>query len=199
MGLLSGLLDRRLRVGDGSMAADARARKLDVVDIYQAHAGFVWTSLQRFGVRLSDLEDVMQEVFVVVHQRLHTFDGSSKMTTWLFGIAMRVASAYRRRGFRRRETCVAELPEPTGEGSSSPEHELACAESQKRLEALLDELDVEKRAIFVMFEIDEMACDEIAELLGVPVGTVYSRLHAARKAFQKAFSRMQAREARSFR
>ena len=74
-----------------------------VTRIYQANADFVWRSLQRLGVRGPDLDDVLQEVFVVVHQRLGTFDGTAKMTTWLFGIAMRIASDYRRSARVRRE------------------------------------------------------------------------------------------------
>jgi RNA polymerase sigma-70 factor (ECF subfamily) len=175
--------------------AEASSERTAVTRIYQANADFVWRSLQRLGIRDPDLDDVLQEVFVVVHQRLHTFDGSAKMTTWLFGICLRVASAYRRRGFRRNETCVADPPEPTDRVSVSPEHDLAAAESRRRLDLLLDELELEKRAVFVMFEVDEMPCEEIAQILGVPVGTVYSRLHAARKSFQKALARMQARDA----
>jgi RNA polymerase sigma-70 factor (ECF subfamily) len=85
-------------------------------------------------------------------------------------------------------------PEPEGP-SATPEQELADNQSRQRLEALLDELDLDRRAVFVMFEIDGMPCEEIAQLLGVPVGTVYSRLHAARKEFQRALVRMQARDA----
>lgn len=180
----------------GALPDDARTARVsaDAAAFYEAHADFVWSSLQRLGVRTPDLEDVLQEVFVVVHQRMHTFDGSSKATTWLFGIALRVASAYRRRGFRRRETSVAAPPEPDV-ASVSPEDDLAAAESRRRLEVLLDEMELEKRAVFVMFEIDELSCEEIGHLLGIPVGTVYSRLSAARKSFQKALVRMQAREA----
>jgi RNA polymerase sigma-70 factor, ECF subfamily len=169
---------------------------VEVSRVYEAHAGFVWKSLQRLGVRDPDLDDVLQEVFVVVHQRLSTFDGTSKVTTWLFGICLRVASAYRRRGFRRKETCVAEPPEDTQRDSTSPEDEMAAAQTRRRLADLLDELDLDKRAVFVMFEIDELPCEEIAQIVGVPVGTIYSRLHSARKDFQKALSRMHARDAR---
>jgi RNA polymerase sigma-70 factor (ECF subfamily) len=194
--VMEGLVDPAL-----APAAEGTGARIscDAAGLYAAHADFVWASLQRLGVRDADLEDVLQEVFVVVHQRLHTFDGSSKATTWIFGICMRVASAYRRRGFRRRETCVADPPEPAPEvdanAGASPEEDLAKAQSRRRLEELLDELDLDKRAVFVMFEIDELSCEEIAHLLGVPVGTVYSRLHAARKAFQRALVRMQARDA----
>ena len=188
-------LARTVGAGDAAKAVDAAASAA-VTRIYLANADFVWRSLQRLGIHDADLDDVLQEVFVVVHQRLHTFDGSAKMTTWLFGICLRVASAYRRRGFRRNETSVADPPEPTDRESASPEQDLAAAESRRRLELLLGELDLEKRAVFVMFEVDEMPCEEIAQILGMPVGTVYSRLHSARSAFQKALARMQARDTR---
>jgi RNA polymerase sigma-70 factor (ECF subfamily) len=168
---------------------------LDVSLVHRDHADFVWASLQRLGVRDADLEDMLQEVFVVVHRRLHTFDTTTRLTTWLFGIAMRVAAGYRRRAHIRRERSVPEIEE-TVEPGDGPVELAERRQAQERLHALLDSLDLEKRAVFVMFEIDELSCDTIAEILGTPVGTVYSRLHAARKAFQKALARMQAREAR---
>jgi RNA polymerase sigma-70 factor, ECF subfamily len=179
---------------DGSEAALA-VRELDVARVYRENADFVWASLQRLGIREDDLEDTLQEVFVVVHKRTASFDGSSKLTTWLFGICLRVASAYHRRGFRRNETCVAEPPENQIDSSDTPEADLAARESRRRLDALLDGLALEKRAIFVMFELDEMPCDAIAQVFDVPIGTVYSRLHAARQDFQRALARMHAREA----
>jgi RNA polymerase sigma-70 factor, ECF subfamily len=196
MRVIANFLERSHAADGATSAAAAADAGSAVTRIYQANADFVWRSLQRLGVRDADLDDVLQETFVVVHQRLHTYDGSAKITTWLFGICLRVASAYRRRGFRRNETSVAVPPEPTDRPSVTPEQDLAAAESRRRLELLLDELDLEKRAVFVMFEIDDMPCEEIAQILGVPVGTVYSRLHAARKSFQKALARMQARDAR---
>lgn len=174
--------------------APAEATECDVTRIYKENAAFVWASLQRLGVRSSDLEDVMQEVFVVVHRRVGSFDGTAKMTTWLFGISMRVAAAYRRRGFRRNETFLENPPETETESDASPEEELSRSESRRRLELLLDELELDRRAVFVMFEIDEVPCSEIAELVGVPLNTVYTRLHAARKEFQQALARMHARE-----
>jgi RNA polymerase sigma-70 factor, ECF subfamily len=136
----------------------------------------------------------LQEVFVVVHQRLHTFDGSSRITTWLFGISMRVAAAHRRRAYRRREQ-MGDLPDDATDGAASPEEAAATRQAQARLSAILDTMDLERRALFVMFEIDELPCDEIAQLLGVPVGTVHSRLHAARKDFEAAVRRFDARDA----
>jgi RNA polymerase sigma-70 factor (ECF subfamily) len=173
----------------------AEARPLDTTSVHAEHAQFAWASLQRLGISGNDLDDLLQEVFVVVHQRLHTFDGSSPMQAWIFGICKRVAAAHRRRAYVRRERPGATVPEPTSEESGQdPEQAAAARQSSEQLTAILDELELEKRAVFVMFEIDEMPCEEIAAALGVPVGTVYSRLHAARKAFQKALSRSKARE-----
>jgi RNA polymerase sigma-70 factor (ECF subfamily) len=168
------------------------AARFDVVSIHNRYAEFVWLTLQRLGVRDPDVEDLLQEVFVVVHRRLDSFDGSAKMTTWLFGICMRLAAAYHRRAFRRRERTVAQVPERPGPDDENPESAAVARQAQERLHAALDLLDLEKRAIFVMFEIDEVPCEAIAEMLSVPIGTVYSRLHTARQAFARALARVQA-------
>ncbi len=165
---------------------------LDVLAVHEAHADFVWCSLQRLGVRSADLDDLCQEVFIVVHKRLHTFDGSSQLTTWLFGICLRVAAAYRRRAWFRRETPTAEVPDLDGTPPSGRPDELyAARQARATLARVLDTMDLEKRAVFVMFEIDELSTDAIAGILGVPVGTVWSRLSAARKQFQAKLSRLQ--------
>lgn len=171
----------------------AAAVPLSVEDVYHAHSGFVWACLQRFGIRERDLDDVLQEVFVVVHQRLATFRGDARITTWLYAICLRVAAAHRRRGHVRRELAVDDFGEAVAIDQSSPEDDFARRQKQHILNRILDELDLEKRALLVMFEIDELACEEIAAIIGVPLGTVYSRLHSARKAFEKAVSRYHAR------
>ena len=168
---------------------------LDVESIHESHADFVWCSLQRLGVRPADLEDALQEVFVVVHRKLGSFDGSSRLSTWLFGISMRVASAYRRKAYRRRERTVTDMEAAAGVSpGESPEEALAEQQARARLASVLDELEPERRAIFVMFEIENIACPEIAEQLGLPIGTVYSRLGAARADFSKAALRLRRRE-----
>lgn len=165
----------------------------DVAAMRAAHLDFVWLSLQRLGVRDADLEDALQEVFIVVHQRIAEFDGRAKVTTWLFAIAQRVAMSTRRRSRVQREQPSDELPDRPAGLESDPEH--ACSQRERRefLRAILDELEPDKRAVFVMFEIEAMECEAIADLLGVPVGTVYSRLHHARKCFEKAVLRVRAR------
>ncbi len=158
-----------------------------VESLYAAHAGFVWRSLDRLGVRASDLEDMLQEVFVVVHRRLDRYDPTVKPATWLFGISLRVASDYRRRRRRKPEAPLPDAAELTAASASDREQEASAREARARVERTLDAMSDEKRAAFVLFEFERMSCGEIADVLGVPVGTVHSRLHAARAEFRAAF------------
>ena len=145
--------------------------------------------LQRLGVRQADLEDALQEVFIVVHRRLPTYDPAAKVTSWLFGICIRVAARFRRRAHARREECVEEVPDRPSNPGLNPEDATLILEQRRELEHALDALDPRMRVVFVMFEIDGVPCAEIAEQLDLPVGTVFSRLHAARKAFARAVRR----------
>jgi RNA polymerase sigma-70 factor (ECF subfamily) len=171
-----------------------RARPLDLAEVHATHADFVWRSLARLGIRDRDLPDMLQEVFVIVHRRASSYDGSSKLTSWLFGICLRVASSHRRRAHVRREELVESVPEAQPETSLDPEAALQAKQARARLAAVLDAMPLDKRAIFVMFEIDAMSCAEIAAVLDVPLGTVHSRLSAARQAFEAALRRIRARE-----
>jgi RNA polymerase sigma-70 factor (ECF subfamily) len=169
---------------------------LNAAEVHAAHAEFVWRSLARLGIKDADLPDMLQEVFLVVHRRAHAFDGSSKLTSWLFGICLRVAASYRRRAHRRYEAQLEPGQLPPAAEASSPELALQQREARSKLDALLDTMSLDKRAVFVMFEVDNLSCAEIAAELGVPIGTVHSRLHAARAAFSKALQRQRARQAR---
>lgn len=171
---------------------EARAgQALTVMAVHEAQADFVFRSLQRLGVRPADLEDVFQEAFLVVHKRLHTFDGSSALTTWLYGICFRVAAAHRRRAWFRREVPTEDGAEDAREAPASerPDEALAAREARALVQRVLDRMDIDKRAVFVMFELDQLPSEEIATILGVPVGTVWSRLSAARKQFEKILER----------
>jgi RNA polymerase sigma-70 factor (ECF subfamily) len=157
-----------------------------VAEVYQAHGEFVWATLQRMGVRDADLQDQLQEVFVVVHRRLGDFEGRSTLTTWLFGICLRVVAGYRRKLARRKEQGYEEVPEVLDESiERDPEQAASRQQARLILASLLDAMDLEKRAVLVMFEVESMSCDEISKVLSIPVGTVYSRLHAARAQFER--------------
>ncbi|KYF97045.1 RNA polymerase sigma factor [Sorangium sp. So ce296] len=159
--------------------------------LYDAHFNFVWCSLRRLGVREADVLDLAQKVFLTAHLKLPEFEGRSLVTTWLFAICQRVASDYRRSArFRREVTTDAAAMDLYGGASE----ELAqSAESRQRAqaaEALLNKLPEPQRLVFVLFELEEMSGQDIADLLGISVGTVRSRLRLAREAFSREVKRL---------
>lgn len=179
-----------------TQAAENQA-PLGLADLYSSRAEWVWRVLYRLGVREADLEDVLQEVFVVVGKRLSTYDGSVAVESWIFGICVRVAAAHRRRAYVRREHLTAAVPEPADvDPATAQEDVVRRGEAGRRLSAILDQMGPESRAAFVLFELDGLSCPEIADLAQVPVGTVYSRLHAARAVFAAAVERLSKAEHR---
>ncbi len=166
--------------------------------VYDAHFHFVWRSLRRLGVREADVMDLTQKAFLTAHFKLPEFEGRSSMKTWLFGICQRLASDYRRSARVRREvaTDAAELDV----FSTTGEDLVANAEKKQRAtvaEAILNKLPEPQLVVFVLFELEEMAGDEIAELLEISVGTVRSRLRLAREAFRREVKRLSAGAARA--
>jgi RNA polymerase sigma-70 factor, ECF subfamily len=161
--------------------------------IFDEYSGFVWRTLRHLGVPERDIEDVCQEVFVVVHRKLDSFEGRSTIRTWVYGICLRTASDYRRRAHVRREQTVDELPVVSTEADQ--ENDVQRARHRKRLLALLDELDEEKRQVFVLYEIEELEMKDIAAAMGTPLQTAYSRLRAARQILAKALEDDRAKEA----
>ena len=173
--------------------APAPAPGLDVRTIYRENGRFVWLSLQRLGIHPSDLDDIAQDVFMVVHRRLDTFDRRARVSTWLFGICMRVAANYRRRRRWTREVLSGGLEDERPATLTAADDILVRREQRELAERALNRLEVAKRATFVMFELESLSCNEIAELMNVPVGTVYSRLHSARRQLEKNLARDLAR------
>lgn len=162
--------------------------------VYREHFRFVWRSLRRLGVPESDASDATQDVFLVVHRRLGEFEGRSKMTTWLYGICMRVARDRKRLAHNRRRSDEEVHLEETADERVDVAADAERRQGMQLLEALLDELPIEQRAVFTLYELDGMGGDGIAELLDIPIGTVHSRLRLAREAFERNLKRLKARE-----
>lgn len=162
---------------------------LDFDDLYEEHVDFVWRSLRCLGIREAGLEDAVQDVFVVVHRRLADFQARSAVRTWLFGIVLRVARDHRRR--ERRKGGLSPLDFEIEDSAPGPHEEAARAEALRALAQALDVLDEDKRAVLVLAELEQMSAPEIAAALGVNVNTVYSRLRAARRAFEAALQAQQ--------
>ena len=150
--------------------------------VYDAYATFVWRSLQRMGVPESELEDALQEVFIVVHRKLHQYDSDrAKLSTWLFGISLNVARKHR---VRARNLCFGWDADTLAGHLPAQDAQVATRQQATRLNLLLGKMKPEHSSTFVMFELEGLSCQEIADLTGVPVGTVYSRLHKAREQFR---------------
>lgn len=153
---------------------------LDVGALFRAHGAFVWRVLRHHGVPDRDLEDACQEVFVVAQRRAGEYEPSAAETTWLYAIAWRVASDWRQRAHLRREE-LGEPPEQAARAAEQPEAVVASKRRAERLAQLVAALDDDKRAVFVLYEIEELPMTRVAEILGCPLQTAYYRLHAARE------------------
>jgi RNA polymerase sigma-70 factor, ECF subfamily len=171
------------------------AAELRVEDVYRDHFGFVWRSLRHLGVAESDVEDGVQDVFVIIHARLATFERRAQLTTWIYGICINVAQARRRRAHVRRELATDPQTMPVDETQlARADDAYGRREAERLLDAILDTLSIEQRAVFTLFELEGQTCEEIAQLCAIPIGTVYSRLRLAREAFKRASVRLEARE-----
>jgi RNA polymerase sigma-70 factor, ECF subfamily len=153
---------------------------------FEQDAPFVRRILRSRGIPRADIEDLLQDIFVVIHRRLPEYDYRSPFRSWIYGICLRTISTYRRSAMRRR--LRAQRLDPTEEYEGlvcrNPEREIDLRRACLRLEALLFRLDEDKRRVFVLFEIEGLSMTEVAEAVGCPLQTAYSRLHAARKAMR---------------
>jgi RNA polymerase sigma-70 factor (ECF subfamily) len=166
--------------------------------LYDSQFAFVWRSAHRLGTPQANIDDVVQEIFLVAHRKLAQFEGRSSIKTWLFGIVLNVVRGHRRALCAKHPhalwpTAGAD-PEALTDTAAGP-HELATqAEAARLVERLLDTLDDDKREVFVLAELEQMSAPEIARAVAVPLNTVYSRLRMARREFAAAAARHRARD-----
>lgn len=178
----------RERVPEIAVSPTAEAGvRLSFASVYEAHFDFVWRNVRRLGVAEINLDDAVQEVFVVVHRKLPEFEGRSSVQTWLFGILRRVARDHRR--VEKRRGLLDELPPELADTAPRPDDEAGKQEAVRLLDRLLQHLDEDKRAVFVLAELEQMTAPEIALALDVKLNTVYSRLRAARREFEEVLAR----------
>jgi RNA polymerase sigma-70 factor, ECF subfamily len=161
-------------------------------EVYERYLPFVWRSLAALGVPEWRLEDAAQDVFVAVHAGLRGFEGRSRITTWLYGIARNVAHEHIRRRIRERREAdeLARVPAPPVE---TPEDEARATESRRILLEILAELEPEKREVLALVDIEQIPVKDVAEMIGAKENTVWSRLRLARREFQAHVARLQAR------
>ncbi|MBX3209039.1 MAG: sigma-70 family RNA polymerase sigma factor [Labilithrix sp.] len=149
--------------------------------------GHVQSALRGLGVPAADLDDACQEVFVVVHRKLAGYEDRGSLHAWLYGICVRVASHARRRRARTPDLGSDALPE--GVDLTTPAEQVTASQGRQILYSILDQLDDDKRAVFVLYELEELTMSEVARSLDINLFTAYSRLRAARAEVQQAIVR----------
>ncbi|TPV96344.1 MAG: sigma-70 family RNA polymerase sigma factor [Myxococcales bacterium FL481] len=156
--------------------------------VYHRHVGFVWRTLRRLGIPAAELEDAVQDVFLILHRRLDEFDPTkASMPTWLYGMARGIAANRRRKAARgRRPDGVSLVPSsPLG-----PEQHAERAEAERVVGAFLDTLSPERRAVFELCEVEGLRGSEIAKILELNVNTVHTRIRAVRALFKTYLAQM---------
>ena len=159
-------------------------------EIFEAHFSYVWNVLLRLGVPQRDLEDLVQQVFLQVHGQLATFDTRRALRPWLFSFAYHAASNYRALARHRVELCIV-APEAPDLGPAADE-QLIARQELELAELALSRVTLERRALLLLHEIEGHSIPDIAETLGIPLNTAYSRLRLARKDYEVAVRRLRA-------
>jgi RNA polymerase sigma-70 factor (ECF subfamily) len=207
--MATGILGRLAVASPAAVAAPGGS--FDIQQVYAAHFQYVWRCLRGLGVSEHALEDAAQDVFIVVQRKLSSFDGNhALLTTWLYEIALRVGRRYRAQIAKEASRSVCLLSSSLDEEGSCADAaqlprvsgatcELEHAERLALARRALDALDAAKREAFVLGCIEQRSAPEIAELTGVPLNTVYSRLRAARRSFDAEVARLEAARGRRIR
>lgn len=165
--------------------------------VYAQHSALVFRGLRRLGVPEACLDDAVQDVFLIVHRRASEFEGRSTLSTWLYGIVVRVAKDYRRsqaRHAKRVELFESNLRSELLT-SESPADQAERRQANQVLHALLDSLDEEQRELLVLAVLEQLPVKEVAGVLGVRVRTCQRRLQAAHAAFERALQEFMAKGA----
>jgi RNA polymerase sigma-70 factor (ECF subfamily) len=164
---------------EGPAVLDAAAQ-VRLSQIAAAHFNWLWRLLRRLGVHPSDVEDAAQQVFLVVSRRLSTIERGSEQS-FLFGVAIRVAIEHRR---VRRDVPTPDVELDARKSSPAMEELVDQHRARQVLAEILDGLPLELRTVFVLFELEQMTKTEISNIVGIPEGTVVSRLRRAREIFE---------------
>ncbi len=155
--------------------------------IYAEHFAFVWRCLRGLGVPEAQLDDAAQDVFVIVHRKLTEFRGESSARTWLYGIVRNVA-ANQRRSLRRRGP-HEELPFDLQARTVGPDEHAQDGQAAAFVASFLEAVDDKKRELFVLAVLEQMSIPDVAQALGIPLNTAYTRLRSVRSDFQLALQR----------
>jgi RNA polymerase sigma-70 factor (ECF subfamily) len=157
--------------------------------LFEAEFDFVVATVRRLGVAPRDLEDVVHEVFLRIYKHWQEYEPTRPARPWIFLFALRQASDYRRLARHRRELFTT--PEEPASRDRGADDVLADRERRALVEAALEAVDFDRRAVLLLHDLQETPMSEIAEMLGIPLQTAYSRLRVGREELVRAARRMQ--------
>jgi RNA polymerase sigma factor (sigma-70 family) len=177
-----------MNVDDAALVAGLRAGDPDAVGaVYARHGADVLRWVIRLGGPRLDAEDVAHEVFLTAIKAARRFRGDARLRTWLFGVTRGVVANARRRAAIRAFVGLDAIAEPADPGPDL-DATLAARQARRRVQRALDRLRTSHREVLVLSDLEGIAAPEVAAMLDIPPGTVYSRLHHARKAMAEALA-----------
>ncbi len=185
------LLERTLEGPHSASSDDTEGRFRAIFD---ENADRVWRTLISLGVSEESVDDALQDVFLIVHQELATFEGRSLLSTWIYSITYRVAQNHRRKSNRHRHD---EVDSNVRSSTLDPLEQVSQSQATRFVDQFCRSLEASQRDVFVLCVLEEHTAPQAAALLGVPLNTVYSRIRNTRARFRAELMRLRAEEGES--
>jgi RNA polymerase sigma-70 factor (ECF subfamily) len=184
-----------MKASPTSVCRRQRYKAPSFAELYSTYFRFVWCTARYLRVDASDLDDVVQDIFITICERLYTLERLESLRSWIYGIVRRVVSIYHRdrRAALSGTEAASQVTEMMSLQVTTPLQLLEEAEQTNQLWGLLDKLDASRREAFVLAELEGLTAPEIAAATNVPLNTVYSRLRVARQELEEALQRLRAR------
>jgi RNA polymerase sigma factor (sigma-70 family) len=156
--------------------------------LFDRHEPGVRAYLGRLGLPAGDVDDLVQLTFLEISHAAARFDVQLSARNWLLGVATMMVRRHRRSIARTMARLLSWAAEPAGPSPVTPDEAFASSESVRKLSGALEAMSAKKREVFVLVAIEGLSGEEVARTLGIPVNTVWTRLHHARKELMEAVS-----------
>lgn len=166
---------------------------VDIGEAYQKHAPFIARVIEKLTGSGPHVDDILQDTFIIAYKKREQFEGRSALRTWLYGITKNLCM-HHKRGLARFLNFKEKLQSIPSADSPSPHKTLEVSRELELAESVITSMSFKQREVFVLYELEEMEGPEIAELLNIPIGTVWTRLHKARQVFQARLEKQRMRE-----
>ncbi|HEY3498387.1 MAG TPA: sigma-70 family RNA polymerase sigma factor [Polyangiaceae bacterium] len=181
------MADASVLLGVDEPAPQGDARRARLEEMFRAHHELVWRTLRRLGLGPEQAADAAQQAFLIAAERLSDIrDGSER--AFLFGTALRLAKTAYRTG--RRFQFEDDMDQRADAGAR-PEELLERRRAVALADRVLSQMEPSLLTVFVLFELEGLSTPEVAEIVGVPLGTAASRLRRAREAFRTTAARLE--------